>query len=319
MSGRGEAAGSAGEPTKVLFILGTTRSGSTILENVLGSVPGFFAAGEIHMLWRGMARGFRCACGAPIGECEVWSEILRGAESPQDPMQVDRWQLADARMFHTPRLMRIRSWPVTGRPSLDAYVALLRRLYPEIARVSGAQLIVDSSKTPAAAVILSELEDIDLYVVQLVRDPRGVAYSWARGRPAGPGAHGPRDYNPGSVRTAARWISTNVLGDAVRRRLPPERTMLVRYEDFVSSPRTTVGSIARFVGEEHRDLPFVDEHVARLQPNHCVSGNRSRFAQGDVELRLDDAWKQQRGAARSTVTALTAPLLGRYGYSVRTS
>ena len=30
--------------------------------------------------------------------------------------------VADARMFHTPRLMRIRSWPVTGRPSLDAYV-----------------------------------------------------------------------------------------------------------------------------------------------------------------------------------------------------
>jgi hypothetical protein len=110
-----------------------------------------------------------------------------------------------------------------------------------------------------------------------------------------------------------------MLGDAVRRRLPPERTMLVRYEDFVSSPRTTVASIARFVGEEHRELPFVDEHVARLQPNHCVSGNRSRFAQGDVELRLDDAWKQHRGAARSTVTALTAPLLGRYGYSVRTS
>ena len=43
------------DPVKVLFILGTTRCGSTILENVLGSAPGFFAAGEIHMLWRGMA------------------------------------------------------------------------------------------------------------------------------------------------------------------------------------------------------------------------------------------------------------------------
>lgn len=222
-------------------------------------------------------------------------------------------------MFHTPRLLRTRGWPTTGRPSLDRYVALLRRLYPQIARVGGADLIIDSSKTPAAAVILNNLDEIDLYVLHLVRDPRGVAYSWVRGRPAGAGAHGPRDYEPGSVRTSGRWISTNLLGDAVRRRLPPERSMVVRYEDFVSRPRATVASIVRFVGHEDAALPFLTEQVAALEPNHCVSGNRSRFARGEVELRLDDEWKVRRSPSQATVTAMTAPWLHRYGYKVGTS
>jgi hypothetical protein len=305
---------SSGARTRVLFILGTTRCGSTILENVLGSVPGFFAAGEIHMLWRGMVRGYRCGCGAEIGACEVWSEVLERAGGPADPSEVDRWQLAEARMLHTPRLLGIRSWPTTGRPALDRYVALLRRLYPQIARIGEAGVVVDSSKTPAAATILSHLDEIDLYLLHLVRDPRGVAYSWGRGHPGGAGAQGPRNYTPGSVRTTGRWVSTNLLGDAVRRRLPADRTMRVRYEDFVARPEETVRAITRLVGMGEAELPFVSERVARLEPNHCVSGNRSRFARGEVELKLDDEWRSSSGIARSVVTTLSFPWLGRYGY-----
>src|SRR5918996_2767955 len=57
---------------KTLYILGMTRSGSTILENVLGNVPGFFAAGEIHWLWRSLVAGVPCGCRRPIDDCPVW-------------------------------------------------------------------------------------------------------------------------------------------------------------------------------------------------------------------------------------------------------
>lgn len=298
--------------SKVLFILGTTRCGSTILENVLASVPGFVAAGEIHMLWRGIGRRFRCGCGEEIGSCPFWSEVLDRVQSPDDPDRVYRWQLSDVRIMHTPRLLRIDSWPETGRPELDRYADLLRRLYPEVGR--DARVIVDSSKSPAAAAVLRGLDEVDLYVVHLVRDPRGVAYSWARGRPAGAGLHGPRDYRPGSVRSTGRWIATNLLGDAVRRRLPEDREMLLRYEDFVAHPRETVEALVRFVGEDPVDLPFVSDRMVQLEPNHCVSGNRSRFSKGDVQIRLDDEWRRAPGAWRPVVTALSAPWRSRYGY-----
>lgn len=304
-----------GDAVKVLFILGTTRCGSTILENVLGSVPGFFAAGEVHMLWRGTARGYKCGCTAPIASCPIWTRILDAAGSPADPLEVDRWQRDDVRMLHAPRLLRIREWPRTGRPSLDRYVGLLRKLYPEIARLGEAKVVVDSSKTPSAAVILSHLDEVELFVVHLVRDPRGVAYSWRRGHPAGLGAQGSRDYRPGPVRTTGRWISTNLLGDALRRRMPEHRTMLLRYEDFVANPEASVRRITRLVQEEPEALPFVSERVAHMEPNHCVSGNRSRFSRGEVELKLDDEWRSVSGASRSLVTALSLPWLGRYGYA----
>ncbi|MBA3432215.1 MAG: hypothetical protein H0U16_12145, partial [Actinobacteria bacterium] len=52
-------------PLKVLFIMGWTRSGSTILDNLLGEVEGFFSTGELHYLWRrGLLEGRLCSCGA---------------------------------------------------------------------------------------------------------------------------------------------------------------------------------------------------------------------------------------------------------------
>ena len=306
-----------GNKVKVLFILGTTRCGSTILENVLGSIQGFFAAGEVHMLWRGMDRGYRCGCGELVASCPVWTRILDASGAPADPLEVARWQRDETRMLHTPRLLRIRSWPGTGRPSLDRYVDLLRKLYPEIARAGEARVVVDSSKTPSAAVILSQLQEVELYVVHLVRDPRGVAYSWRRGHPGGEGTPGPPKYRPGPIRTTGRWVATNLLGDAVRHRMPNQHRMLLRYEDFVANPEDVVRRILRLVDVRVESLPFLTEHLVRLEPNHSVSGNRSRFARGEVELRMDDEWRSAPDASRSLVTALSLPWLGRYGYAAR--
>lgn len=45
---------------KVLYIAGWGRSGSTILDNVLGQVEGFFSGGELSYLWeRGLSENRR--------------------------------------------------------------------------------------------------------------------------------------------------------------------------------------------------------------------------------------------------------------------
>ena len=63
---------------KVLSILGPGRSGTTILGNILGEVPGFFAAGEVRFVWqRGLIERRPCGCGMPVPDCSVWSAVLR--------------------------------------------------------------------------------------------------------------------------------------------------------------------------------------------------------------------------------------------------
>jgi hypothetical protein len=302
---------------KLLYVLGTTRSGSTIVERILGQLHGFAAAGEVHWLWRALAQDIPCGCGKLIDACPVWSEVLARAtvDDPPaaDPQVVIRWQIAEARIAHTLRIFRLSRWPQTGRPVLDRYVRLLGRVHRALRESTDAAVVVDSSKTPAVAEILRHESAIDLYVLHLVRDPRAFAYSWRRGAP---NPEGGRSYKPGAFRCAGRWIATNVLGDAVRRRVPSNRTMILRYEDFVADPRSTTGSILRWLGEDDSELPFVNEHIARLEAvTHTASGNRSRFSTGDVEVRLDDEWKTpRRDLRRGVVTLLTMPWLRRYGY-----
>jgi hypothetical protein len=57
--------------------------------------------------------------------------------------------------------------------------------------------------------------------------------------------------------------------------------------------------------------------VLDLGPNHVVFGSRLRWQRGSVPLRLDEAWRSDmHRATRAWVTALTFPLLRRYGYAL---
>ena len=48
---------------------------------------------------------------------------------------------------------------------------------------------------------------------------------------------------------------------------------------------------------------------------HSIAGNPDRLRAGPVEVRLDDGWKREMMPVdRRLVTALTWPLLSRYGY-----
>ena len=65
---------------KVLYLAGPTRSGSTILSNILGEIDGFFNAGQIFELWdKGLAENGLCGCGQQLTTCEIWSTVFKKA------------------------------------------------------------------------------------------------------------------------------------------------------------------------------------------------------------------------------------------------
>jgi hypothetical protein len=88
--------------------------------------------------------------------------------------------------------MRTRNMPALMMPvqsqqfrsGMAELSADLQQLYRAIQCVSGARVLIDSSKVPTYGLILSRTSDIHLSVLHLVRDSRAVAYSWLReGRP----------------------------------------------------------------------------------------------------------------------------------------
>jgi hypothetical protein len=91
--------------------------------------------------------------------------------------------------------------------------------------------------------------------------------------------------------------------------------MLLRYEDLMDDPRSWLSRIAEMVGEPGATTAFTDDKTIVLGPNHTVAGNPGRFRRGSVELRPDVEWVSAMPARdRILTTALTAPLLRRYGY-----
>jgi LPS sulfotransferase NodH len=309
------------EPVRVLYLIGWGRSGSTLLANILGEIEGFFAAGELHYLWeRSLIEGRRCGCGEPIRACPVWSIVIERLDLGEtlDPRAVVGWLNDALRIRHTPGLLRMRRGAPLHPPALASYGDLLQRLYAAIADVTGARVIVDPSKLPADAGLLRLLPNVDPYFVQLVRDPRAVAWSWQRPKVQGDPNAPEMMRTHGTLASAANWNAFNVAAERLASKVGPRRFLRLRYEDLVAAPRATVAMVADFAGERDPALPFSDERTAVLTPNHTVSGNPDRFRSGPVTLRDDREWlEQQDGPARWCTTALTLPLAIRYGYPVR--
>jgi hypothetical protein len=292
---------------KVLYILGTQRGGSTIAGRLVGALPGFAYGGEMRRLWeRGLDPDVRCGCGADHATCPVWSVALPVALEGAEKAQARAWQRAAApdRRSGLSLLGLLRRGRVDAA---DDYTALMARLYTAFGEASGARVVVDGSKLPADAFIA--LATDDAYVLHLVRDPRGVAYSLVRRAHRRAPVHGTL-----MVKAAALWAGRNVAASAIRRVNGDDaRFMTLRYEDLVADPQAALTRVAAFVGEAAAPVVSADNKVV-LPTAHTPTGN-GQFVGETVALTEDRAWTTALGRAdRALVSALTAPLRRRFGY-----
>lgn len=306
----------AGRPIKVLGIGAWDRSGSTVIANVMGAVPGVVSVGEINNLWeRGLEQDRLCGCGARFGQCVFWQSVL-GRAFPPDP--AGRALLAGvvsaAATLSNGQLLR--HGLMGGQwPAASAYGDGLRALYRAIAEVSGASVIVDSAKMPWHLWIASDLDGIDFSLLHLVRDPRGVTQALRKKMAYDPDTTRPELMDRhGTMYTALGWRYRNLMLGRLWRR-SGSRYLLERYEDFATDPTTATRRILEMVGHRTDVLPFVSPNEAIIPPTHSVSGNPSRFASGTVRIALDNEWQSKLSSRRRLmVEALTWPMLTRYGY-----
>ncbi|RJL33284.1 sulfotransferase [Bailinhaonella thermotolerans] len=289
-----------------MFVGGLGRSGTTLLERLLGELPGVVALGEVTHLWeRGLLAGEPCGCRTAFRDCPFWSEVGKRAFGGWDRFDLRRHLALKRRVERTRRIPALAAGPGTG--DVAAYAVPYLRLYHAAREVSGCPVVVDSSKHAALAYCLRRAPG--LRVLHMVRDPRGVAHSWAKrvARPEG-------DYMTRwtAARSALNWTTQNLAFEALARTRVP-RT-LIRYEDLLAAPRDTLAGLAALLGVP-ADLGFCGDDHAFLTTAHTASGNPMRFVTGRVGLAPDDEWRLWLPAReRKVVTALTLPLLIRYGY-----
>ncbi len=307
--------------TPLVYVGGSARSGSTLFERMLAAVPGYCSVGEIVFIWeRCVRRNDRCGCGERFADCPFWDQVGKSAFGGWDEVDADK---AIGLRATVDRHRNIGKIAGPGRRSavetaIAEYAQITGRLYQAVSEVSGASVIIDSSKHISYALLLRRLPELDLRLAHLVRRSHGVAYSWSRPvRKPGVGDGTQFMSVHGTAWATGLWLTDNLLYDVLGRRTP--RSALVRYEDLAAEPGA---ELARVISE--LDLPGADEARAAFagpaaEPpvSHALSGNPMRLAQTQVVVRSDERWRTAMPwPRRAAITAATWPLLLRYGYPI---
>jgi Sulfotransferase family len=303
----------------VLFIGGAPRSGTTLLDLLLGALPGFFSGGELMFLWeRGVRDNQLCGCGQPFQDCPFWSEVGEHAFGGWKNVDLEKiLQLRQNVDRHWNFLSLAAGLPRRRRLELTKLTDVLTQLYSSIRAVSSCEVIIDSSKRPAYAQILRRTPAIRLRMVHCVRDPRAAGFSHSR-HVQRPEITNRVELMPryGALRAAILWMASNFLIQLVQ--VPRTR---LRYEELIRAPDH---ALRRLLSELERSDSDELMRVASgagsagavvLPTNHTVAGNPVRFTRGPLLLREDDEWRTNQGKEDELLTLLlTWPVMLAYGY-----
>ncbi|MGI9420689.1 MAG: sulfotransferase [Geminicoccaceae bacterium] len=290
----------------LVYLLSTGRSGSTLLDVLLGAQPECWTLGEFQLLDIGVGRQAPCGCHSPLGQCDFWEPILeRMRRSMRFPIghfrsgrhpngKVVRWSLL-------PSILTGGPLP-TQRSAADAYATSNLRAIEEAKeaaenRQDEVAWLIDASKDPYRLLWLQASGHFDIRVIHLVRRPEGFVANMMRS--AGSRSTG------AAVKYAGRWLVDNLIGTALLWRMFwPDAVKRVRYEDLATDPERTLGEICHWLG-----VSFDPDRTqtTRYDVNHGVAGNRPRWEA--LPVTFEENWRATMPPLqRRLISLVTAPL-----------
>ena len=272
---------------KLVYFMGAGHIGSTVIEVVLGTHPRLESVGEVWKLPVAWVLGSErtCACGASVHACAFWQEVRKRWTELMGEDSVSRYVGLRARLEGSPLGWARLLW-AAGRsdPLLAEYVRLTEALYEAIRRVGGKAAVIESSLSPKRAYALGLCPALDVHVIHLVRDGRGVI--WSLKNPAKRGMV--KNFKPAPAwRTTRYWVSANLQSAWVFGRIRSDRRLRLRYEDFALNPVAALERIGAWLGEDLSGLLTPAGATKQTSAvRHTVGGNRVRM-QKHIQVRAD--------------------------------
>lgn len=297
----------------VLYIGGVGRSGSSLLERLLDNHPEAISLGEIHQIfsnWLNFDKRQLCGCGEQFQECSFWREVLLRSIGPMETFDPAEWRkkreavLGDRRRKELLFGLGEKAYYA----ELDQFLEQIAKVYRAIAEVSGAKVIVDSSKTAIWALALQRIPMIKVHFLHFVRNPYATAYSWQRKKKM-PEVWWEERMMPifPSSEIGKRWRATYVTSRLAAPRFTAYKRM--HYEDFSRNPAKHLDEVVAFAGLTPLPLEKrLKDNKVSIAPGHTIMGNPMRVLR-EVVLKEDDAWRTGLSADdHKTVSKFVWPL-----------
>lgn len=301
---------------KIIYIGGFGRSGSTLISKILGNIPEFFNVNELCFIWEhGIVNKDLCGCGLPVKECKTWNKILLNAFGKIP----DKNQICHS-IQNIPQNRHLLFFYMFSfiqkifkkKFDYEEYKQNLSTLYQSIIKTTNTQVIIDSSKLPSYANIITELKNFDVYIIHLVKDSRATAYSWTKTiKREDSSENGYMEkYSP--IQIARQWTGWNLTFQLLKKRVP---YLQINYEDFTNSPQKVLKNLLSFINEEDNfnQLSFSGPKSVNLKPDHSVWGNPMKSQKGDIRISEKREWEKGLNLkSKLFITILTFPLLMKY-------
>ena len=266
---------------RALYVVGDSRSGSTLLQHLLSLQEGVVALGEVRRLGHSMGTGRPCACGRPVEVCPFWTKVSLWLRTPLKDLPTLAALPARRR-----RLDQAADWAAlaTGLASPRRLVSRetkqavgnTLRIYRAAADRTGGRVVVDSSKVPSQLLHLRAEAPGIVRPIFLVRDGRAIAFSKLRRR---------TDHTAELV--ARQFLNVSRWMLALKRVIPG--SSFVRYEDLCRDPAAVLQGILDPLG-----VPVRTTDLSRLPPERHDLGGSPRFKGGGAgEVTLDERWRTE--------------------------
>jgi hypothetical protein len=296
---------------RLAYILAASHSGSTLLAMLLNAHPEVCSAGELKATNLGDVDSYRCSCRRFIKACPFWTAVSQAMARRGIPFDITdarthfragasaytRWLLRPLHHGRVPE--RIRDAALALSPSWRSGLRRIQQrnlaLVETLCELTGARMIVDSSKVALQLKYLLRNPAFDIKVIRLIRDGRAVALTYTDPaafadaqdpslRAGGCGVT--RSGKRLSLAQAARqWRRGNEEAENLLATLDPSRWTSIRYEDLCASPRDALADIFTFLGldpgKAAADFRSVEHHIL---------GNGMRLDAASA-VRLDERWK----------------------------
>ncbi|MHA1386613.1 MAG: hypothetical protein ACTSR3_22905 [Candidatus Helarchaeota archaeon] len=288
---------------KIIYVAGTGRNGSTLLDIVLGNSAKIQSTGELYEAITVWSTNKRCSCGKKISNCKFWSEVHSLIEKEfkvSDFITILEIQNHFEKNILAPLYLFFNKIICSNKIKL--YKKFLKLLYTSIFTVSKKAILVDSSKNLLHGYILSDIFRDDFYLIHLIRDGRGQLWSWMRMgkipildislRKSNSKKDSKEQYHWWSgFLYALIWVSYNLLSFFAMLKAKFKKSIQINYENFCKNPIKYIKKISRLINEDLSDLIDIIKKNNAFMPSHLIAGNRIRMLNQIIISTPDEEWK----------------------------
>lgn len=266
--------------TNLIYLMGSGRSGSTILSVILGDNEHIETLGELHHLHHILSEGKECSCGKKVAVCPFWGEQLKKGTGEKyesanlyDPKEETKAEIEKHKYI-------LPLWLGIKFKKEEKLVSATGELLHKISSSTKTKYLLDSSKYIARYLLMKRMKNTRVKSIFLVRDLRGVVLSFKK----------KVQTSQSPLKTIIYYLYVNMMGELVYLFGNKQDIIKVRYEDFMNAPDKVLVRLEKFL-----EVDFTNE-LNKMQTGqdfaipHFIGGNRLVKAD-KIKFKGDKDWR----------------------------